>query len=246
MRWAIALALGLRQGEALGLKWSDITTEWHHGCAENSPCEEAQPEDCPNAEPTGTITVRRAIQRHTWQHGCASGQPCGRKRGADCPKRHGGGLVVIPPKSRAGRRVVSVPPPLVRAILEHREIQDDERALAADIWNDEGWVFTQPNGKVTDPRADYGDWKELLTAAGVREARVHDARHTAATFLLVLGVGERAAMDMMGWSKIDMAKRYMHVPDELRRSIAAQVGGLLWKSPDDDNGDNAAGVRVPA
>lgn len=92
-------------------------------------------------------------------------------------------------------------------------------------------MFAQPTGKPIDPRADYGEWKALLADAGVREARLHDARHTAATFLLVLGVTERAVMDVMGWSKIDMAQRYMHVPDELRRRIAAQLGGLLWTSP---------------
>jgi len=30
-----------------------------------------------------------------------------------------------------------------------------------------------------------------------------------------------------------MASRYMHVPDELKREIAGQVGGLLWASPSD-------------
>jgi integrase len=138
--------------------------------------------------------------------------------------------VVVEPKSRAGRRVVSLPPPLIPALLEHRDAQAAEERRAAELWEGEGWVFAQQNGKPTDPRADYSEWKELLTAAGVREARLHDARHTAATMLLVLGVAERAVMDVMGWSKIDMAQRYMHVPDQLRQQIASQLGGLLWKS----------------
>ncbi|MGH3754696.1 MAG: tyrosine-type recombinase/integrase [Pseudonocardiaceae bacterium] len=150
---------------------------------------------------------------------------------------------MVEPKSRAGRRVVSLPPPLIPALIEHRNAQEDERRLAADLWRDDGWVFVQPNGKPTDPRADYSEWKELLTAAGVREARLHDARHTAATMLLVLGVTERAVMDIMGWSKIDMAQRYMHVPDELRQRIASQLGGLLWKAPEDDG---TAGAPAPA
>jgi hypothetical protein len=73
--------------------------------------------------------------------------------------------------------------------------------IAADLWHDGQWVFAQPTGKPTDPRADYSEWKAVLKAAGVREARLHDARHTAATFLLVLGIGERAVMDVMGWSR---------------------------------------------
>jgi integrase len=60
-----------------------------------------------------------------------------------------------------------------------------------------------------------------------------------------MGVAPRAAMDVMGWSKIDMAQRYMDVPDELRSSIASQLGSLLWTSPDgDDDGTDRA--LVPA
>jgi integrase len=239
VRWAMALALGLRQGEALGLKWSDITTEWHHDCPETNQCEK-KPEDCPQRVATGALTVRRAIQRQTWQHGCRSPEKCGRKRGANCPHRHGGGLVVVEPKSRAGRRVISLPPPLIPALLAHRAVQEDERRLTADLWQHDGWVFAQWNGKPIDPRADYGEWKDLLAVAGVREARLHDARHTAATILQMRGVPERAVMDVMGWSKIDMAQRYMHVPDQLRQRIATQLGGLLWTPPENHNHGTAA------
>lgn len=63
--------------------------------------------------------------------------------------------------------------------------------------------------------------------------------------LLVLGVAERAVMDVMGWSKIDMAQRYMHVPDNLRQSIASQVGGLLWGTPaDKDDREHGRGAVV--
>ncbi len=41
----------------------------------------------------------------------------------------------------------------------------------------------------------------LLTAAGVRDGRLHDARQTAATVLLLLGVPERTVMGLMGWSR---------------------------------------------
>lgn len=56
------------------------------------------------------------------------------------------------------------------------------------MWEEGGWMFAQPTGKPIDPRADHREWKALLEAAGVRDARLHDAQHTAATMLLVLGV----------------------------------------------------------
>ena len=227
-RWAIALSLGLRQGEALGLQWPDIDVTWHHGCGGEAPCDARTPEGCPAKLPAGTLTVRRAIQRQSWQHGCESSEPCGRKRGAECPARHDGGLAVVEPKSRAGRRVVSLPTPLLRALLAHHETQDAERRLAADLWQDGGWVFAQPIGRPIDPRADYAEWKALLAAAGVREARLHDARHTAATMLLVLNVPARVVMDLMGWSQLSMTQRYQHVPDQLRHDVAEKLGRLLW------------------
>jgi len=64
----------------------------------------------------------------------------------------------------------------------------------------------------------------------VRELRLHDARHSAATMLLVLGVPERTVMGVMGWSSTSMAARYQHVTDPIRRDVAARMGDLLWSS----------------
>lgn len=53
-RWAVALALGLRQGEALGLMWEDVNLS------------------------AGTLVVRRNRLRPKWRHGC--GGTCDRKQ----------------------------------------------------------------------------------------------------------------------------------------------------------------------
>lgn len=50
--------------------------------------------------------------------------------------------------------------------------------------------------------------KRLLATAGIRDGRLHDARHTAATDLLLLGVHERTIMSVLGWSTTAMASRY--------------------------------------
>jgi integrase len=91
-------------------------------------------------------------------------------------------------------------------------------------------VFTSAVGKPLIPNSDYHEWKALLRAAGVRDARLHDARHTAATVLLVLGVPERTVMGIMGWSSTAMAARYQHLTDPIRRDVAVRVGRLLWAS----------------
>ena len=89
-------------------------------------------------------------------------------------------------------------------------------------------MFTTLFGRPIAPNSDYHEWRALLERAGVRHARLHDARHTAATVLLVLGVPERTVMSIMGWSSTSMAARYQHVTDPIRREVANRVGGLLF------------------
>jgi integrase len=119
---------------------------------------------------------------------------------------------------------------LVSALREHQKVQAAERKTAAQLWHEGDWVFTQPNGKPIDPRADHDAWKDLLKEAGVRDARLHDARHTAATMLMVLGIPNRAVMEVMGWSQVSMTTRYQHVAPELIGGIAEQVEALLWRN----------------
>lgn len=231
VRFAMALALGLRKGEALGLKWSRVDLE------------------------NGLLRTPTQLQRQSWQHGCVDPEACARahhkseacpphcqrhKRcpapcppdctghAAHCPERTGGGLREVEVKSRAGKRAVGIPAPLVHALRQHKAAQDRERQLAAELWEEGDWVFTQATGRPIDPRGDHDGWKSLLREAGVRDARLHDARHTAATMLLALGVPNRSVMEIMGWSELSMTMRYQHVSHELLGTIASQVEALLW------------------
>ncbi|TDW18596.1 site-specific recombinase XerD [Kribbella kalugense] len=223
-RWAIALALGLRQGEALGLKWSDVDMK------------------------AGILRVRRSLNRPKYKHGC-DGEPCGRKPGF-CPKRQKARPDAAPTKSRAGRRTIGLPTELTKILRAHWKEQAAERTRARQLWKDEGWVFAKRTGEALSPNMDYREWKGILKAAGIRDGRLHDARHTAATVLLLLGVPERAVMDVMGWSSSSMVKRYQHVTAPVRMDIAERVGGLLWAATEagenDDPDEAAGGVLVPA
>jgi Phage integrase family len=89
-------------------------------------------------------------------------------------------------------------------------------------------VFTTPTGHPLNLRTDHKQWKRLVARAGVAQRRLHDARHTAATVLLLLGVAERTVMGVMGWSTTAMAARYQHLTTPIRRDVAQRLGGLLW------------------
>jgi len=140
-RWTVALAVGLRQSEALALRWSDVDLD------------------------NGTLSVRRGLHR-------VSGQ----------------GLVYGEPKADRSRRNLALPAQLVDALRAHRAAQLEERITAGPLWQDHDLVFAQPNGRPIERKSDWRAWKGLLREAGVREVRLHDGRHTAATLLLSEGV----------------------------------------------------------
>ncbi len=90
-------------------------------------------------------------------------------------------------------------------------------------------MFCQANGRPLEPRGDHGAWKRLLATAGVRDARLHDARHIAATLLLTQGVPARVAMQILGHSQISLTLgTYSHVVPELATDAAKRVGKALW------------------
>lgn len=206
-RWSVALSLGLRQGEALGLKWGDLDFE------------------------SELLVVRRSLRRETGRHGCerdATGEPtCGFRQGGRCPHRTRGGLVARTTKS-GEPRTVPLPPGLAHILRAQRAAQSAERLQAGVLWQDEDWMFATEFGAPLDPRRDWAEWKNVLAQAGVRDARVHDARHTAATLLLANGVDERTLMDLLGWTEHRTARRYAHVIDPMRREAMTRMGGVLF------------------
>jgi Phage integrase family len=133
-------------------------------------------------------------------------------------------------KSKAGRRTIGLPSRLVALLRAHRAEQDRERTIAGQLWRDGGWVFAAPTGQPLNPNTDYREWKRLLREAGLREARLHDARHTAATVLLALRQPTPTVMSLIGWSSGSMAARYQHVTDAMRTEVASQVDDLIWQA----------------
>jgi site-specific recombinase XerD len=112
-------------------------------------------------------------------------------------------------------------------LREHRKRQNIERLAAGDAWTDLDLVFCSPTGAPLDPHDDWDDWRELLSVAQVREARVHDARHTAATLLLAQGIDIRVVQQILGHSQLSQTQRYTHVTEELIKDAAARMADAL-------------------
>jgi integrase len=212
-RWAVALAIGLRVGEALGLRWSYVDLD------------------------AGEIRVWWQLHRRAFRHGCGYA-PCGRRRGGNCPQRTlplrrgevqlRGGLILKPPKGKS-KRTIPIPAELVEQLRAHHEVQDLERQFAGGAYTDHDLVFASPLGEPVDPGADDDEWHAVLKAAGVPRARVHDGRHTAATLLIAQGHPIEVAQEILGHSDIRITRGYSHVASKMARAATDSMGQALLK-----------------
>jgi integrase len=243
-RWTVALALGIRQGEALGLRWQNVNletgvikawfqlqhAEWQHGCDD--------PHDCGARWHKGPCPKNCKTHRH--QASCSEG--C-KKKAHRCPKRTcrkecEGHADRCPERKRGGktfrqrkgkkRLTLQCPPELLPILRKHHAAQAAERLAAGDSWEDWDLVFCQPNGRPINRTEDWREWKTILRAATVRDARLHDARHTCGTLLIEQGVHIRVVQEILGHARVTTTERYTHVASLQVQDASERLGSALW------------------
>jgi integrase len=249
-RWSVALALGLRQSEALGLRWKYadldkgvIYVNWQitharykHGCEDPHACGEKWhhypcPSNCPKAK---RVSGRRHVCSKPCATGCADHNGrCPKFCATDCkghakacPQRIGGIKFTRPKGKRT--RAVPLPAPLIASLRAHREAQKEERESAGKAWQEWDLVWCQPNGCPIDTHVDWEEWKEVLSQAGIRDVRLHDARHTAGTLLGELHVDIHVIQRILGHAQVTTTRIYTDPTDPLTREATDRIGELLW------------------
>lgn len=147
----------------------------------------------------GLLTVRQALQRID------------------------GHLLLVEPKTSLSRRTVPVPAPTLLALRVYRSHQSGERLAAGSSWHDSGLVFVTHSGTPLEPRNVNRAWYAVRETAGLGAVRLHDLRHSCASFLLAAGASPRTVMKLLGHSQIGLTMNtYTHVlPDVERAAIDA-------------------------
>ena len=140
------------------------------------------------------------------------------------------------PKSKAGRRVVTLPTFAVDALNAHRK-----RAVAAGLAACP-LVFPNRNGGVLRRQNVRRTMINLLTKAGIKPVRFHDQRHTTATLLLAAGEHPKVVQERMGHSRITVTlETYAHVLPGMQERAAERLDSILQqKAPLDDRAAGTA------
>ncbi len=100
-----------------------------------------------------------------------------------------GGVGFKTPKTKAGRRDITLPDILVGVLREHRRAQLQLRMqLGLGRLPDDALLFSQLDGSPLHPSNVSSDWGEFAERIGMPEITFHGLRHTHASQLIASGV----------------------------------------------------------
>jgi integrase len=133
-------------------------------------------------------------------------------------------LAFLEPKTAAARRTVALPAECVTALRQHRARQAEEKLRAGAIYLDRGLLFCRTDGRPIDPRTIDRAFGRVLERAGLPPIRLHDARHTFATWMLGEEVPMKVVSDQLGHTSISItADVYSHVTGAMARQAADRL-----------------------
>jgi integrase len=210
--FTVAISIGLRQGEALGLRWNDVDFE------------------------AGTLRIRYALQRIKTRNIDTEATEDGK---APTKQHTRSAFHLVEPKTKQSRRTIAIPKLTLSALAEHKARRAQERLLAGSAWRVpvitcegeqvavDDLVFITRFGNPFDAPTVTHRFQALLTRAGIGHHRFHDLRHTAATLLAIQGVHPRAIQAALGWENLSMLSRYAHFVEEQRQAVAVAMDAIL-------------------
>ncbi len=203
--FSVALALGLRQGEALGLSWSDVdldagtfTVRWQLQQIKAKSTTD-------NPKPGTVLTLVEPKTKRSRRTLPVPGELLRTMK--DHRRRQLEERLVAGPRWGGKGRLVST---------------DPERRVAWDL------VFTSTIGTPLDTANITKTYRAILETAGLPVRRYHDLRHSCASFLAAKGVAQRVVMEILGHSQLSTtANIYTHVDADQLREATGRLDDLF-------------------
>jgi integrase len=140
-----------------------------------------------------------------------------------------GGVGFKTPKTKAGRRDITLPDILVGALREYRRAQLQVRVqFGLGRMPDDALLFAQLDGGPLNPSNVSSDWGEFAGRVGIPEITFHGLRHTHASQLIASGVDIVTISKRLGHAKPSVTLAiYAHMFTSDDSKAAAAINAAL-------------------
>jgi integrase len=197
--FAVALALGLRQGEALGLRWRDVDFD------------------------AGKLRIRFALQRLKTRENGVTKSAFHLVEPKTKQSRRTISMPAVTLSALADHRARQ----LEERNLAGAAWKTPALNCGGELLPVDDLVFVTSVGTPFDAPTVTHRFQAVLKLAQISHHRFHDLRHTAATLLSVQGVHPRAIQAALGWENLSMLNRYSHFVEEQRQAVASAMESIL-------------------
>jgi len=113
----------------------------------------------------------------------------------------GQGFILLPPKTKAGRRQLKLGQATLDALDAHRKRQALAKEVAGERWQENDLVFPSTIGTPLYYKRMTTEFKRILKQAGLPDIRFHDLRHTSLSSLMEMGTPINTVQRRAGHSK---------------------------------------------
>jgi integrase len=138
----------------------------------------------------------------------------------------GGHTIIKEPKTRAGRRTVTIPPHVMAPLSRHLD------ACAGHA--PDGFVIEASNRSLS------AAWDRARSMVGRGDLRFHDLRHSGLTWSAATGASVAELMRRAGHASQSAALRYQHATDDRDRALADALARLAdGRRPEPDGAAGA-------
>jgi integrase len=136
----------------------------------------------------------------------------------------GHGLVEGQPKTERSRRSISLGPEAVSLLHAIRGKQIEQQLEAGPLWQNTGYVFTEPDGRPVIPDQVTQDFARMIRRLRLPHLTLHGLRHAHATQLMAGGLNPKVVSERLGHSSIAVTMDvYSHVLPNLQDEAALVI-----------------------
>lgn len=144
----------------------------------------------------------------------------------------GKGTVEGKTKTKKSVRALRLPSAAKVLLKRMQKAQAERRLKLGDKWIDEGWIFTQWNGKLLNLSTVSKWWHDFAKELKIEGVTFHGLRHTAATYLITSGVDIITAAGILGHAKPSTTMNiYGHLIEDTKINAMADLEKTFTSKP---------------
>jgi integrase len=142
-------------------------------------------------------------------------------------------MVFRQPKTEKGRRLIALTPSTVSVLKEYKGNQIAQKIVAGTTLKEDDLVFCQDDGRPLLPGTVSHARIHLIQRTGLKNIRLHYARHSHASLMLKQGVHPKIVQERLGHASIQITlDTYSHVAPGLQQAAANRFGELINSKAD--------------